>query len=152
MRRERGEEGKRKRQTSCTIGSCNSKTFQIVKPQRGLLKWERAACMRFAFEMRLLEFNKNVLLSHKKYLNILFLSLFLCNGHAPRAICISECALELCNLGRNLCPRGGGEWGGGWPNQEVHQVRFLPPVGAFCGSSASSASPCLLLLAAFSLS
>lgn len=71
-----GEEGPRERQTSCTIGSCNSKTFQIVKPQRGLLKWERAACMRFAFEMRLLEFNKNVLLSHKKYLNILFLSLY----------------------------------------------------------------------------
>lgn len=47
-----------------------------MKPQRGLLKWERAACMRFAFEMRLLEFNKNVLLSHKKYLNILFLSLY----------------------------------------------------------------------------
>lgn len=145
------EEGKRERQTSCTIGSCNSKTFQIVKPQRGLLKWKRAACMRFAFEMRLLEFNKNVLLSHKKYLNIFFLS-FSMQWTCPEGNLHKWMRIGIVQFGKKPLPTRRGRRRRRMTKPGSAPSAVLAPCGCILWLVCLVCCLCLPLLAAFSLS
>lgn len=108
--------------TSCTIGSCNSKIFQILKPK----PWPAGDCSAVAAcDLHskcpcagCSNLIKNVLLSHK---NIL---IFCSSSGEICAICISKCALQLCNFASTVQPGSkcpvdfqalvSGEWVGSW--------------------------------------